>query len=69
MTPRVKKLIGTLLILVWLGVYALFVTGLAVRILPHAQWYVSLIFYASAGMLWIVPIGLSLPWMYAEPKR
>jgi hypothetical protein len=69
MPPRLKKLIGTLLILVWLGVYALFVTGLAVRILPHAHWYVSVIFYAAAGMLWIVPIGLALPWMYAEPKR
>lgn len=68
MTPRVKKLIGTLLILVWLAFYALIVTGLAVRILPHAQWYVSLIFYAASGMFWIVPIGLALPWMYAEPK-
>ena len=26
-------------------------------------------FYALAGTLWIVPIGLSLPWMYREPVR
>jgi len=69
MTPHTKKLIGTLLILVWLVVYALAVTGLAVRILPHAAWYVSLTFYALSGLLWIVPIGFALPWMYAEPKR
>ena len=25
------------------------------------------VFYALAGTLWIVPIGLSLPWMYREP--
>ncbi len=69
MTPHTKKLIGAILMLIWLVLYALFVTGLAIRILPHAAWYVSLAFYAAAGVLWIVPIGLALPWMYAEPKR
>lgn len=69
MTPHTKKLIGTVLMLIWLVVYALVVMGLAVRILPHAAWYVNLLFYAAAGLLWMVPIGLALPWMYAEPKR
>ena len=69
MTPHAKKLIGAILSLIWLVIYALFATGLAVRILPHATWYVSLLFYALAGLLWMVPIGLALPWMYAEPKR
>lgn len=69
MTPHTKKLIGAILMLVWLAFYALVVTALAVRILPHAAWYVSLLFYAASGLLWIVPIGLALPWMYAEPKR
>ena len=55
--------------LVWLVIYALVVTGLGVHILPHAAWYVSLLFYALSGVLWMVPIGLALPWMYAEPKR
>ena len=69
MTPHTKKLIGAILMLIWLVLYALFVTGLAVRILPHAAWYVSLLSMPLAGVLWIVPIGLALPWMYAEPKR
>jgi hypothetical protein len=68
MSPRLKKLIATLVIvLVWLPVYALFVMGLAQHVLPHAAWYVSLLFYALAGTLWILPIGLALPWMYREP--
>jgi len=69
MTPHTKKLIGAILSLIWLVIYALFATGLAVRILPHATWYVSLLFYALAGLVWMVPIGLALPWMYAEPRR
>ena len=67
LSPRIKKLIATLLIvLVWLPVYALLVMGLAVHVLPHAVWYVSLCFYALAGTLWILPIGLALPWMHRE---
>jgi hypothetical protein len=69
-SPRIKKLIATLLIvLVWLPVYALFVMGLAVHVLPNAAWYVSLCFYVLAGTLWILPIGLALPWMHREPGK
>ena len=68
MSPRIKKLIATLIIvLLWLPVYALFVMGLATHVLPQAPWYVSLLFYALAGTLWILPIGFALPWMYREP--
>jgi hypothetical protein len=67
MTPRVKKLIATLLIiLVWLPLYALLVMGLAVHVLPRAPWYIGLVFYALAGTLWILPIGFSLPWMHRD---
>jgi hypothetical protein len=70
MSPRIKKLIATLIIvLVWLPVYMIFIAGLVPRVLPHAVWYVSLIFYALAGTLWILPIGFALPWMYREPQR
>lgn len=70
MSPRIKKLIATLIIiLVWLPVYALFVMGLAVHVLPQAAWYESLLFYALAGTLWILPIGLALPWMSREAEK
>ena len=39
------------------------------RVLPGATWYVTLLFYALTGTLWIVPIGLSLKWMYREPEK
>ena len=68
MSRRTKTLISAIVIVfVWLPVYAWFIAGLQWRILPGAAWYVSLIIYALAGTLWIVPIGLSLPWMYREP--
>ena len=69
MSRRLKTLIATIVIVfLWLPFYALLVMGLAVHILPGAPWYVSLLFYAVSGTLWIVPIGFSLPWMYREPQ-
>jgi hypothetical protein len=66
MTPRIKKLIGTVITLIWLPIYALICMGVAVRVLPHATWYVTLLYYILAGTLWIIPVGLMLPWMYRE---
>lgn len=67
MTPRIKTLIVTILTLIWIPVYAFIVMGIAVRVLPHANWAVAFLFYALAGTLWIVPVGLALPWMYRDP--
>ncbi len=68
MSPRIKKLIGTIVTLIWIPIYAFFAMGVAVHLLPHATWYATFLYYAIAGTLWIVPIGLMLPWMYREPK-
>lgn len=70
MTRRTKTLlVAIVIVFLWLPFYALFVSGLARHVLPHAAWYTALVFYALAGTLWIVPIGLSLPWMYREPEK
>lgn len=71
MTPHTKKLIATaLVILVWLPAYAIFITGLYWRLFPPGTpWFADLLFYAVAGTLWIVPIGLALPWMNREPSQ
>ncbi len=68
LSPHIKKLIGTLFTLVWLFVYALIAAGIGVRVLPHAHWLVELFYYLLASTLWIIPVGLMLPWMYREPK-
>ncbi len=67
LTPRFKKLIGTLFALVWLFVYALIAMGIGARVLPHANGLATFLYYALTGTLWIIPVGLLLPWMYREP--
>jgi len=69
LSPRIKKLIGTLFTLVWLFVYALIAMGIGVRVLPHASGLVTFLYYMVAGTLWIVPVGLLLPWMHRDNAR
>ncbi len=70
MPRRTRTLIAAIVIVFfWLPVYALVIAGLARHVLPGAAWYASLAFYALAGTLWIVPIGLALPWMYGNPEK
>jgi hypothetical protein len=64
---RAKKLIGAIVTIVWLPIYALFAMAIGIRVLPHANVIVEFLYYAIAGMAWIVPIGLMLPWMSREP--
>jgi hypothetical protein len=69
MTPRIKKLIGVVLILIWLVVYAFIAMNIGIAVLPNAHWLVELLYYAVVGLAWIIPIGLLLPWMHREPNR
>ena len=68
MHPRLKKLIGTVGLLLWIVLYALLVMRLAVDILPGANGLVTLLFYALAGTVWIFPVGFALPWMHRERR-
>jgi hypothetical protein len=68
LSPRIKKLIGTMLILLWILIYSLVVMRLAVEILPEANWLVTLLFYASAGLIWIIPVGMTFPWMNRDTR-
>ena len=67
--PRSKKLIGTIAILVWLPIYALLAMRTGIAVLPRANGLLTLLYYACAGTLWIVPVGLMLPWMHRQPEH
>ena len=64
---RAKKLIGALVILLWLPIYAMLAMAAGLRVLPHANGVEQFLYYGVAGMAWIVPIGLMLPWMSRQP--
>lgn len=63
MSMRWKKFIGVFVLLGVIAVYALLVMKAAVAILPEANGVVKLLFYAVAGMAWIVPVRYLIVWM------
>lgn len=60
---RLRKFIGLFVMLGWLFVYAIVALGLAARILPEAQWYGELAYYAVVGLAWILPLLPLIRWM------
>lgn len=64
MSPRLKKFIGTLLLLLLVAVYAFITMIVAAAVLPHGNKMLELAFYAVAGFLWVLPAGLLISWMH-----
>lgn len=65
---RWKKLIGLFVLLAVVAIYALLVMRAAVAILPEASPLLELLFYAVAGMAWVVPVRYLIVWM-STPGR
>lgn len=67
MPVRLKKLIGTVLIVMLVVVYALVATIIAVAQLAESPWYVHLAYFLFTGVLWVVPAMLLIRWMERPP--
>lgn len=69
MRARTRKLVGTVLLLLVLIIYALAVMLVATAVLPAGGKIIELIFYAIAGVAWVLPAGYLIKWMYAVPQE
>jgi hypothetical protein len=68
-TPRTRKLVGTIALLVFLTVYALAAMVTAIILQVSASKAVELAYYVIAGLLWVIPAGLLIKWMQRpEPE-
>ncbi|XWN29598.1 MAG: DUF2842 domain-containing protein [Devosia sp.] len=63
MNMRLRKLIGTVVTVVFLVIYAFMAMLLAVRLLPGTSGLVQLAYYSVAGLIWVVPVGALISWM------
>jgi hypothetical protein len=63
MSTRMRKLVGTILLLVLVTVYVLVAIVVAGAVLPEANKAIELVFYAIAGLAWVLPAGLLVRWM------
>lgn len=68
MPIRLKKLIGTVLLVALVVVYALLATAIAVARLADSGPLVHFIFFLVSGLLWVLPAMLLIKWMMISPK-
>lgn len=68
MPIRLKKLIGTILLVALVVIYALAASAVAVGRLAESGPLVHLIFFVVSGLLWILPAMWIIRWMTREPK-
>lgn len=65
MSPRIKKLIGTAVMLPGLVAYVLGAIALADVVPKH--WLAQLLYFAVAGIGWALPAIPLIKWMNAAP--
>lgn len=68
MPIRLKKLIGTVLLVVLVIVYALLATMIAVAQFSESGPVTHLLFFLFSGLLWVLPAMLIIKWMAGVPK-
>ena len=69
MPIRLKKLIGSLLIVALAIIYALVATTIATYRLAESPWWVHLIYFLVSGLIWIIPAMFLIRWMQGRPER
>lgn len=68
MSVRIRKLIGTVLLIILVIVYAWLATTVAVARLSESGPIVHLLYFLLTGLLWILPAMWVIKWMVKEPK-
>ncbi len=63
MTVRIRKLVGAILLVVFLSVYALAAMMVAIVMQVSASKIAELAYYPIAGLLWVLPAMWLVKWM------
>ena len=68
MSIRIRKLIGTVALLLLATVWGLLAMALAQSVLTNINGFVAAIFYVVAGLGWVLPAMPIVSWM-ARPDK
>ncbi len=69
MPVRLKKFIGTFLIVALVVFYALIATTIASYRLAESPWWVHLLYFLISGVIWVIPAMFIIRWMERPPLR
>ena len=68
MPVRLRKLIGMIVLIALVVIYALIATTIASYQLAESPWWVHLLYFLVTGLLWVLPAMLIIRWM-EKPAR
>ena len=68
MPPRLRKLVGTIVLVAFVAIYALVAMTIGAAKLPGTSGWMQLGYFLVAGLVWVIPAGLLIRWM-AKPDR
>jgi len=63
MSLRTKKLVGTVLLIAFVALYALAAMAIGAMRLPGASHFAEWAYYVVAGLAWVIPAGAIIAWM------
>jgi hypothetical protein len=67
---RIRKPIGAAILVIFVSFYALVAMTIGGAKLPEASGLVRTIYYAVAGLIWVIPAGLIIRWMVRpDPQK
>ncbi|WFE88149.1 DUF2842 domain-containing protein [Roseibium porphyridii] len=69
MVPSFRKFVGMVLLVVFVVIYALVAMVIGDITLQNASSVVRLIYFAIAGLVWVVPAGAIIWWMEKGGKN
>ena len=69
MPIRLRKFIGTILIIILVLFYAIVANTIAVATLGNAPWWGHLLYFALTGLLWVLPAMVIIKWMAGPRQR
>ena len=63
MSGRMRKLVGSVVLVVFICVYALTAMTIAAAKLPGTSGWTQLAYFTVAGLAWVIPAGALIAWM------
>ncbi len=69
MPVRVKRLVGSFIIVGLVIFYAFFAMTIATYRLAGTAWWQQLLYFLLTGILWVAPAMFVISWMERPPRR
>jgi len=69
MPPRLRKLVGTVILVAFVSLYALTAMTIAAAKLPGTSGLTQFLYFVVAGTIWVLPAGALIAWMQRPARR